>query len=98
VAGEFENTKQSGQKWDNLPPLYSGRESRRDLFNAIPNLSESEDPLFGNKVSIEYLDDEDDIARTVYGDATTKMKKVPEGGLEPHRISGYNFDALLSED
>jgi hypothetical protein len=84
------------RKWNYLPPLYSGQESRRDLLNAIPNLSEREDPLFGNKASIEYLDDEDDIAKIVYGDATSKMN--PEGGLKLHQVSGYGFDALLSED
>ena len=62
-------------------------------FEEVPRMQ-----LFETKAEVQYLDDEDDLAAAVYGDARRNAKKLSKQSKKRKEgVSGYDFGALLKD-
>lgn len=87
------------------PPLHKFNSersltSKEDISAKEKELKDDYNPLFDSLTSIEYKDDEDDLAARMYGatlESVQKNSPNPYVTTEPedNSTSGYDFDALI---
>lgn len=89
------------------PPLHKFNSersltSKEDISAKEKELEDDYNPLFESLTSIEYKDDEDDLAARMYGatlESVQKNSPNPYVTTEPedNSTSGYDFDALIDD-
>ena len=91
----------SASIWTQDAPMYSRQGSQRWSYC---DANEEIDSLYGSKSSIEYIPDEDDVAKSIYEEGRRRWNRrlylrlhLYHQQISTECCSGYNFDELISE-